>query len=318
MNFTSLLSIIATLFLLLVAGYVSRKTGIINEVASKNLSKLIVQLGQPMLIIGSLLSVEFSVENLKQGFFIVLLGFMAHFILSLLAFLLCLPIRDADERKITEFSAIFANCGFIGFPIMKALFGDIGLFWGAFFIISFHLTLWTWGIAIYARKRPDIKLTPKKIFLNFGTVPCLIGVLLYVSQAIPGVTIPDFLADFINYLGSLCTPISMLITGALLATRTPRQIFGNRNIYYLSMIKLLIMPLVMLFFTHWIGLSYEMVMLLTVMAAMPSAAMVSMLSELHDINPGYASQSVGTTALLSTFTLPIVLFVAQWLLGAPS
>ena len=318
MNFTSLLSIIATLFLLLVAGYVSRKTGIINEVASKNLSKLIVQLGQPMLIIGSLLSVEFSVENLKQGFFIVLLGFMAHFILSLLAFLLCLPIRDTDERKITEFSAIFANCGFIGFPIMKALFGDIGLFWGAFFIISFHLTLWTWGIAIYARKRPDIKLTPKKIFLNFGTVPCLIGVLLYVSQAIPGVTIPGFLADFINYLGSLCTPISMLITGALLATRTPRQIFGNRNIYYLSMIKLLIMPLVMLFFTHWIGLSYEMVMLLTVMAAMPSAAMVSMLSELHDINPGYASQSVGTTALLSTFTLPIVLFVAQWLLGAPS
>ena len=67
MNFSSLLSIIATLFLLLVAGYVSRKTGIINEVASKNLSKLIVQLGQPMLIIGSLLSVEFTVANLKQG-----------------------------------------------------------------------------------------------------------------------------------------------------------------------------------------------------------------------------------------------------------
>ena len=315
MNFSSLLSIIATLFLLLVAGYVSRKTGIINEVASKNLSKLIVQLGQPMLIIGSLLSVEFTVANLKQGALIIVLGFMAHLILSVLAYLFCLPIRNLDERKITEFSAIFANCGFIGFPIMKALFGDIGLFWGAFFIISFHLTLWTWGIAIYARKRPDIKLTPKKIVLNFGTVPCLIGVLLYVAQAIPGVTIPGFLADFINYLGSLCTPISMLITGALLATRTPKQIFGNKNIYYLSFIKLLVMPLVMLFFTKLIGLSYEMIMLLTVMAAMPSAAMVSMLSELYDIEPGYASQSVGTTALLSTATLPLVLYIAQLVLG---
>ena len=130
MNFSSLLSIIATLFLLLVAGYVSRKTGIINEVASKNLSKLIVQLGQPMLIIGSLLSVEFTVANLKQGLLIIALGFMAHLILSVLAYLFCLPIRNLDERKITEFSAIFANCGFIGFPIMKALFGDIGLFWG--------------------------------------------------------------------------------------------------------------------------------------------------------------------------------------------
>ena len=310
MSFTSILSVIVTLFLLLVAGYVSRKVGIINDIASKNLSKLIVQLGQPMLIIGSLLSVEFTVDNLKQGLTIIGLGFFMHAILALLAFLFCLRIKDLDERKITEFSVIFANCGFIGFPILKSIFGDIGLFWGAFFLISFHLTLWTWGIAIYARKRPDIKLTPKKVVLNFGTVPCLIGVLLYVIQAIPGVVIPVFLKDFIGYLGDLCTPISMLVTGALLATRTPRQIFGNKNIYYLSAIKLLVMPLVILFVTHFLGVAPEMVMLLTVMAAMPSAAMVSMLSELHDINPGYASQSVGTTALLSTLTLPIVLSIA--------
>ena len=315
MNFSSLLSIIATLFLLLVAGYISRKVGIINEVSSKNLSKLIVQLGQPMLIIGSLLSVEFSIANLKQGLLIIALGFMAHCILSLLSYFFCLPIRNLNERKITEFSAIFANCGFIGFPIMKAIFGDIGLFWGAFFVISFHLMMWTWGIGIYARKRSDIKRSPKKILLNFGTVPCIIGVLLYVSQAIPGMVIPSFFKQFLNYLSSLCTPISILITGALLATRTPRQIFGNKNIYYLSFLKLLVMPLCMLFFTNLIGLSYEMIMLLTVMAAMPSAAMVSMFSELYDVDPGYASQSVGTTTLLSTFTLPIVLYVAQLVLG---
>jgi len=310
MSFTSILSVIVTLFLLLVAGYVARKRGIINDVASKNLSRLIVQLGQPMLIIGSLLSVEFTVDNLKQGLIIIGLGFSLHAILALLAFLFCLRIKNIDERKITEFSVVFANCGFIGFPILKSIFGDIGLFWGAFFLISFHLTMWTWGVAIFARKRPDIKMTPKKIFLNFGTVPCAIGVLLYIIQAIPGVVIPVSLKDFIGYLSGLCTPISMLITGALLATRTPRQIFGNKNIYYLSALKLLVMPLVILFVMHFLGIAPEMVMLLTVMAAMPSAAMVSMFSELYDINPGYASQAVGTTTLLSTLTLPIVLSIA--------
>lgn len=316
MNFPSLLSIIATLFLLLVAGYVARKTGIIDEIGSKNLSKLIVRLGQPMLIIGSLLSVEYSPANLKQGLTIIALGFMAHALMAVISYLLCRPIRNVDERKITEFSAIFANCGFIGFPIMKTLFGDIGLFWGAFFVISFHMTMWTWGISIYARKRPDIKPTPWKVLCNFGTVPCIIGILLYASQAIPGMVIPGFLREFISYLGSLCTPISMLVTGALLATRTPRQIFGNKNIYYLSALKLLVMPMLMLLFTKLIGLSPEMIMLLTVMAAMPSAAMVSMFSELYDVDPGYASQSVGTTALLATLTLPIVLFVAGRVVGA--
>ncbi len=315
MNFLSLLSTIATLFLLLVAGYGSRKLGIINDVASKNLSKLIVQLGQPMLIIGSLLSVEYSPQNLKQGLTITACGFLTHFILATLAFIFCKPIRDFDERKITEFSCIFGNCGFVGFPILKALFGNIGLFWGAFFIVSFHLTLWTWGISIYARKRPDIKLTPKKIIVNFGTIPCLIGVALYLSQAIPGMTIPLFVRDFLTYLSNLCTPITMLITGALLATRTPKQIFGNKNIYYLCALKMLLFPMIVLLITHLLGLSNEIVMLLTVMAAMPSAAMVSMLSELYDVNPGYASQSVGTTTLLCTLTLPIVLYAAGALLG---
>ena len=315
MHFLSLLSTIATLFLLLVAGYSSRKFGIINDVASKNLSNLIVRLGQPMLIIGSLLSVEYSPENLRQGLTITACGFLTHFILATLAFFFCKPIQNLDERKITEFSCVFGNCGFVGFPILKALFGNVGLFWGAFFIVSFHLSLWTWGISIYARKRPDIKLTPKKVILNYGTVPCIIGVLLYVSQAIPGVAIPVFMREFLTYLSNLCTPITMLITGALLATRTPKQIFGNKNIYYLCVLKMLLFPMVVLLITHLLGFSNDIVMLLTVMAAMPSAAMVSMLSELHDVNPGYASQSVGTTTLLCTLTLPIILYIAGFVLG---
>ena len=70
-----------------------------------------------------------------------------------------------------------------------------------------------------------------------------------------------------------------------------------------------------LLFYAWGEPKWIFVMLLTVMAAMPSAAMVSMLSELYDVNPGYASQAVGTTTLLSTLTLPIVLYVAQIVVG---
>ncbi len=316
MDITSLLSTVATLFLILCAGYVARRVGIIDDVASKNLSKLIVQLGQPMLIIGSLLGVEFSLPNLKQGLLIIALGFLCHLIMAVIAFAVCAPIRNLDERKITEFGCIFGNCGFFGFPILKSLFGDIGLFWGAFFVVSFHLTLWTWGIAIYARKRPDIRLTPKKIILNFGTVPCLVGIFLYITCGlIPGFAMPRPILDFLGYLTDLCTPITMLITGALLATRSPKQLFGNPRIYLLCGVKLLAMPLIMLGVTTLIGLSPEMVTLLTVMAAMPSAAMVSMLSELHDVSPGYASQAVGTTTLLTTLTLPLVVYVVQLVAG---
>lgn len=316
MNFSALLTIIATLFLLMACGFFARKKGIIDDVASKRLSTLIIKIGQPMMIISALVEAEFSYENLKDGLIIVALGMVLHALMAVMAFFLCKGFRDLDERKITEFSLVFTNAGFIGFPIMEALFGAKGLFLASFYVISFHLFIWSWGIAILARKRPDIKLTVRKIFINLGSVPCLIGVLLYMAVIpFPSFELPAFISKFMMYLSNLCTPISVLITGALLATRTPKQIFGSGKIYYFSAMKLVGIPLVVCVIGKLIGLPNDMVLFATVEAALPSAATITMFSEMYDLNAGYASQTVGTSSLLSVGTLPLVLLVAEWIVS---
>ena len=316
MNFSALLTIIATLFLLMACGFFARKRNIIDDVASKRLSALIIKIGQPLMIISALVEAEFSYENLTDGLIIVALGMVLHVLMAAMAFILCKGFRDLDERKITEFSLVFTNAGFIGFPIMQALFGPKGLFLASFYVISFHLFLWSWGIAILARKRPDIKLTVKKIFINLGSVPCLIGVLLYMAVIpFPNFVIPAFVSKFMMYLSNLCTPISVLITGALLATRTPKQIFGSKKIYYFSAMKLVAIPLVVCVIAKLMGLPEYLILFATVEAALPSAATITMFSEMYDLNAGYASQTVGTSSLLSVGTLPLVLLIAQWIVS---
>ncbi len=316
MNFSALLTIIATLFLLMACGFFARKTGIIDEVASKRLSTLIIKIGQPMMIVSALVEAEFSMENLKDGFIIVGLGLILHAIMAVMAFFLCKGFRDLDERKITEFSLVFTNAGFIGFPIMEALFGPKGLFLASFYVISFHLFIWSWGIAILARQRSDIKLTVRKVFVNLGSIPCLIGILLYMAVIpFPDFALPAFLTKFMGYLSGLCTPISVLITGALLATRTPKQIFGSGKIYYFSALKLVVIPLVVCVLAKLIGLSDQLILICTVEAALPSAATITMFSEIYGLNAGYASQTVGTSSLLSVGTLPLVLLVAEWIVS---
>ncbi|MBR6782829.1 MAG: AEC family transporter [Clostridia bacterium] len=316
MNFSALLTIIATLFLLMACGFFARKRGIIDDIASKRLSTLIIKIGQPLMIISALVEAEFSYENLTDGLIIVALGMVLHAIMAGMAFVICKGFRDLDERKITEFSLVFTNAGFIGFPIMEALFGPKGLFLASFYVISFHLFLWSWGIAILARKRSDIKLTVKKIFINLGSIPCLIGVLLYMAVIpFPNFVIPAFVSKFMVYLSNLCTPISVLITGALLATRTPKQIFGSKKIYYFSAMKLVGIPLVVCVLAKLIGLPEHLILFATVEAALPSAATITMFSEMYDLNAGYASQTVGTSSLLSVGTLPLVLLVAQWIVS---
>lgn len=316
LDYTSLLTIIATLFLLMACGFFARKAGIIDEVASKRLSSLIINIGQPMMIIAALVKAEFSYENLRDGLLIVVIGLGVHAIMAVLAFVFCVGFKDLDERKITEFSLVFTNTGFIGFPIMEALFGPKGLFLASFYIISFHLFIWSWGIAIIARKRSDIKLTVRKIFINLGSVPCLIGILLYILVIpFPDFVMPEFIVKFMSYLGDLCTPISVLITGALLATRTPKQILGSGKIYFFSALKLLIIPAIVCVIGALIGLSDSTVLFCTVEAALPAAATITMFSELYGLNAGYASQTVGTSSLLSVATLPLIIKVAEWFLA---
>ena len=311
MNFTALLNTIIMLFIFMVVGFVANKLGIIDETASKRLSKLIITICQPCLIIGSLLKFEYSAENLKLGFMTLGLGLLIHAALAIIAFGACRPFKDLDEQKLTEFCMIFGNAGFIGFPILQSLFGDKGLFMATFFIVSFHLTLWTWGIAILARKRKDIKLTVKKIFINFGTVPCAIGLTLFISN----LPIPEFATKTLGYLGDVCTPVSMLIIGALLARSNLLSLVKSFKVYYLCAMKLVITPLIICVAMALIGFSKDMTLFMTAVCCLPCATTVSMLSELYNLKSEYSAQLVGMSSLLSVLTIPLVVMLAELIIN---
>ncbi len=311
MSLTLLFSTILTLALLLAAGILAGKTKIIDETASAKLSTVTTKIGQPFLIINALISVEHTPENVKKGIFVLLFGIALNAFMALLAYFFAKGIKDADERKLSEFSMVFTNCGFVGFPILESLFGDVGLFYGAFFVFAFNVCVWTWGIVILARKRNDIHMTPRKILINYGTVPSVIGFLIFLT----GVRLPDCVMSFSGYLAAISTPLAMLITGANLARRDIRKMVRSKPVYLVNFVKLIVMPVVTATLLWLIGLSDDMVIFGTVMAAMPSAAIVTMFGEMYEINPGYASELVGSTSLLCTVTLFPVIYYAQLLLS---
>ena len=191
MNFTALLNTIATLFIMLIVGYIAGKLGIVDGVASKKLSNLIITIAQPALIIYSIVKMQYSAENLELGLKTLALGFAVHLFMGAVAFIACLKIKELNERKILEFSMVFGNTGFIGIPIMESLFGDVGGFMASFIVVSFNILMWTLGIAILGRKRDDIKLTLKKALINKGTIPSVIGFSVFLLP----ILVPSFLSE---------------------------------------------------------------------------------------------------------------------------
>lgn len=312
-TFTDLLSVIAIIFLLLCTGYLCRRIGVIDDAASKRLSALIIKVGQPLMIVAALISKDFSTEALKTGLLFTLIGFLIHPLMAGLAMLISPLYRDEAERKVSLFAMIFTNCGFIGFPVLEAIFPGEGAFIGAFFVIGFHTYVWTLGIAILGKGRDDIRLTPKKAIFNLGTIPCAIGLGLYLLKAV--LPIPAFAVSFTNHLGDLCLPISVLVTGALVAKQGLSNILRRPRLYLFNLFKLIAMPLAVCLIAKLATLgmenSYAIVLFCTVIAALPSGASISMLGELYDIAPEYAAEAVGSSSLLVIGTLPILYFVGD-------
>ena len=260
-----------------------------------------------MLIFSSLIGIDYSSDMAKNGFRMLIIGILVHAFMAVFAFFACKGIRELNERKITEFSMLMGNCGFIGFPIFESLFGaENGKFLGVFFVISFQLTLWTWGLMILARKRTDIKIKLKQIIINKGTVPCAIGLVFFFLNN----PLPEFITVGCDYIGDLCTPISVLVTGALIATKPLKEFFTTPKLYYLSFMKLIVLPLLVCVIMAALRFDTDTIIFCTIATAMPSAAVASMFGSIYSISPSYASQAVGFTTLISVGTMPLIMLIA--------
>ena len=321
MNFDKLYIVVATLFILLAVGFLCRKVGVIDDTASKKLSKLILSVGQPAMLAGSLASAEYSDENLKTALIMLVLGFVFHASLAVIAFVFALPLKkNIDEQKLSEFGFMFANCAFIGFPIFEALLPGRGQFMASFLCVSFNILLWTWGLVIMGRGRSDIKLTVKKALINFGTIPCLVGFIFFLLKApAVGFELPEFITSALQYLTNLCTPISVLVTGALIATQRPKKIFLHWKLYYFNVVKLIVFPLLLCLISKLLLLIIPVdgleiyAIFVTAAAALPTASSVTMMAENYGLDSGYSSLTVGTSSILSVVTIPLTMMIAQWI-----
>ncbi len=300
--------VVLSMFLVMAAGYLCRKIGIIDAAFSKKLSKLVLYIAQPVLIVASMIKMEATAENTKDVVQVLIISFCAHLFCALVGFFSMMVIKEENARKLSENSILFANIMFLGLPIYEVLYGDRGVLLASFFSIFFHLFAWTYGLIVLGRGRDDIKINVKKVLLNFGTVPCAIGVGLYFLS----LDIPTGVVKALNYIGGLCTPVSLLVLGGVLATVPLKKLFNDWRIYYTCFVKLILVPIaVFLIAKYVVGLSSDMCMFTMLVVALPTASIVNMFAEVYDVDPGYAARSVGMTTILSVGTLPLMAYLAQ-------
>ena len=309
LNTQTLFDSVLIMLVPVLAGFAAAKLGYFKDNFAGKLSAFVLNIAQPFMILASILGTEYSAENLHSGLTVLLVALIAHATAAAMALPAALPLKDQKERRVSEFCMIFSNCGFFGFPLLKAVYGDIGVFWGGFYIIVFNFLMWTYGVFILSRANREMKIRLTKIFLNGGTIPCVIGFLLYILR----IEFYPAIYESIDTLGSTCTPLSMVIVGAMIANIPFKQLFTKLTVYYTSFIRLVFLPVVTVLVLKLLGFSEEMTIFGALMMALPSAAGSAMFANTYDIKPELAAQTVGISTLLSVASVPLIMQVCSLL-----
>lgn len=295
---TVLVEQVILLLFMLATGFYGYKRHIIDSRSVKAMTDLLINITMPLMIIASF-NFPFSVDLLKN-FSIVLIATITIHLLSYFIGKILFCHCEENQRKVLIFSIIFSNCGFMGIPVISSLLGKIGALYSSIYLIGFNAFVWTLGVTIYNSNAKEKGL--KNVLTNPGIVGILIGFSLFVCP----VKLPEIIYSAVDSIGSMTTPLSMLIIGAGLATCELREIFKGFHIYWASIIRLLILPLLTLLVCKLLPIDHTVVGVCVLSTAMPIANMTMILAEKYGGDTKLASRLVFFSTAFSMITIPLL------------
>ena len=291
---------VAVLFLLMATGTVAVKTGVLKLENKQALSNLLVYLVVPAMIINSY-RMEFSAEilrNLLAAFGMSVLAICIGTVLTL-----ALTARHKDSRTpIFQFATVFSNAAYMGFPLISALFGAEGLLYASAYVTVFNILLWTMGYGMVSGSA-NAKDVARNLLHTPVFYALVVGLAIYFFQ----IPLPRLIAQPIELLSGMNTPLSMLITGMLLAASDLKTIVSDLHIWKLAAVRMLLIPaaclavFTLLGLVH-LGMSAQVVLLLE---CCPAASITSVFAVQFHHDEGFAAGSVVLTTLLSIVILPL-------------
>ena len=279
--------------------------GLITKEGNKQLSKVALYIVNPMLIFMSYQDCEYSSTLLKGLLWSFLLSGISFGVMILLSTLIISQKRP--EHSLERFSVVYSNCGFIGMPLIRGIYGDEGVLYLTAYITLFNILVWTHGYMTMKESRDF------KSFVKAATSPSVIAVFVGLLSYLTQKHLPDILHSSLKYISEMNTPLAMLIAGSAAAQTNVLKALKNKALYMVSVYKLLALPLVAFLLVHFLPAPHMVKMVVLIASACPVATTGTMFAIQFDKNPERCSEFFAVTTLLSGITLPIVTMLGEML-----
>ena len=300
---------IVQLFLMIFMGYLIVKTGLVRDDDSKVLSKIILYLIVPCVIINAF-QVDYTTDTVK-GLLIAFAASVMTQVILLVVISVAGKLLHLNEVEVA--SVYYSNSGNLIVPIVTFILGQEWVLYGCVFMSVQLVFLWTHCKKIISR---EASYDWKKIILNINMISIFIGVILFFT----GIRLPEIIGNTLASVGTMIGPASMIVTGMLFAGMNLKQIFANKRVYFITFLRLIAVPLIALVLIKLSNLASfsadgNKIMLIFFRAIItPSASTVTQMCQVYGNDSKYASAINVMTTLLSIITMPVMVMLFQMIM----
>jgi len=299
------LQILQMLIILIIGAYAYKKE-IIHDSGLKSLTNLLLEVVSPLLIFTSYQR-DFDQEQVKGLILVFILSFIS-IIIAIIISLIVIKKTDKRDYLVERMAIMYTNCGFIGLPLMFALYGPLGVFYCTGFITAFNMICWSYGISMLE------KLPIKEQFITIITGRNMIAIFLGLLFYFFSIRIPETLLSPLSTIGSMNSSLALLIVGATIMKNPLKNMFTNLRGYFILLIHNIIIPIIILLLLIKIK-SPEMIKTIVLIAmACPVGATTTTFALKFNKDELYASSLLGLSTIACIITIPFILFISNLLL----
>ncbi len=316
---TILVQVIAMLLIALI-GYIARKTDFVPEKTGDFLSRIVVKITAPALILSAFASYGFDARTLSDGLWVGLFAvvFMLFSLYTGLGTGRLLKLSD-ESTNVLGAHLMAGNVGYLALPIFKAVFSEREVILAAFFVIAYDLLLWTIGFYYlnkHRHKTPTLRETLKNL-ININIICCGIGLIFALGnfqQYIKASVTASFIHNIFNItftsVGNCTLPLCMLFIGMQMAEDSSggvRSILKKPVTMVACLLKLIVIPAIglgtMLLLGDFVDPHVRTVVVMEL--AMPCGAVVVAIAAETKSDAQQARDNMIYSTVFCLFTLPI-------------
>lgn len=290
-------------------GFIAAKSKVLTKEALSSLSNLIVKVILPALIFGVIAGSGITIEEfLISGRF--LLGVIVCYTFMVLTGIVISKFCNLEGKASNIFIALatFGNMGFMGIPLIQAVFTDpvANVCISVYSLVDMVL-LWTFGTYLCSRHQQDShKLSAVKNIINPMTIALIIAFIIMFLK----IPVPDLAMNTIIGIGNTSRYLTMIYLGGALAYVSLGKAVKNPSTYILIAVKMLLLP-ILIYFLLGLFLPEVPRSILTFIVGLPAMTTIAMLANIYGSDDSFATEIIFITTIFSLLTIPAISIITS-------